>query len=256
MNLQDSSNSIRSNRIKVIRCIIFVLLICFIFGTNNVYASEIFYKNKNNVILTEEEYNFLTKMYWEGYQSLMTLEDYENFRNSNVMNGQIDIKEMTYGNDLVLYGTSFSNNSRTLKIFKSCSYDCLISVTLNWTSNPDLYSYDVIGAYIEGTSFTSNPTTTVATSSSKTVVTDLKKTSNGIGSSFKLPSGSNITINQLFRVNAGGHVYASYQHAISNSTLTKSKDYTFSKLGYGNVFQFSNSSKGLYDAMNGVDIAV
>lgn len=254
MNLQDSSNSIRSNRIKVIGCIIFVLLICFIFDTNNVYASEIFYKNKNDVILTEEEYNFLTKMYWDGYQSLMTLDDYEEFQNSKVMDGQIEVKELN--NYIVPYGTSVSYGGRTLKIFKSCSSDCLISVTLNWTSNPNLYSYDVIGAYIEGTSFTNNPTTTVATSGSKNVVTDLKKTSNGIGSSFKLPSGSNITINQLFRVNTGGHVYASYQHAISNSTLAKSKDYTFSKLGYGNVFQFSNSSKGLYDAMNGVDIAV
>lgn len=147
----------------------------------------------------------------------------------------------------------FPMGGRTLRIFKSCSSDCLISVILNWTSNPNLYSY---GAYIEGTLFTNNPTTTVATSSSKNVVTDLKKISNEIGSSFKLPSGSNITINQLFRVNTGDHVYASYQHAISNSTLAKSKDYTFSKLGYGNVFQFSNSSKGLYDAMNGVDIAV
>lgn len=241
----------------IIKILCLIVIICiFLFNINIVDASEVFYKNENGVILTKNEYNFLSQMYWDGYQSLMTLEDYENFKNSDVINGKVEVKEINYNNYIVPYGTSISYGYKTLKIFKSCSSDCLISVTLQWDSDPSVRSYDVIGAYIENTTFTNNPTTMVATSSTKTVITDLKKTSNGIGSSFKLPSGSNIKVNQVFRVNVGGHVYASYQHAKSSSTLAKSKDYTFSKFGYGRVFQFSTSSSNIYDAMNGVDIAV
>ena len=266
------------NIIKV-TLIFLILSICLPFNMRRVFAEETFYKNKNGVTLTEEEYNFISKMYWDGYQSLMTLEDYEEFQDSKVMDGQVEVKILDYDNSVIPYNSSFptggrllkildydnsvipysssfSSGGKSLKIFKSCSSNCLISVTLQWTGNPIVRSYDVIGAYIENTSFTNTPTTIVATSSSRTVITDLKKTNNGIGSSFKLPDGSNITVNQVFRVNTGGHVYASYQHAISTSTLAKSKDYIFSYYGYGRVFQFSDSSKDIYDAMNGVDIEV
>ena len=246
----------KNNKIVCLVLLIPILFICLTLNINNVKALETFYKNKNGVTLTKEEYDFLSQMYWNGYQSLMTLDDYEEFKSSKVMNGQIEVKKLNYNNYIIPYGTSISYGDRTLKIFKSCSDDCLISITLQWTSNPIVRSYDVIGAYIENTSFVGSPTTTVATSNSKTVITDLKKTNNGIGSSFKLPSGSNIKVNQTFSVNAGGHVYASYQHAKSTSTLAKSKDYIFSYYGYGRVFKFSDSSSNIYDAMNGVDIEV
>lgn len=235
---------------------LFILFICLFFNANSIHAKQIYYQNKYGVILTEEEYQFLSTMYWDGYQSLMTVDDYNEFRNSKVMEGQIEVKEIKYGSGITPYGTLVSNYDRTLKIFKSCSNDCLISVSLKWDRNPAIRSFDVIGAYIENTSFTNNPTTIVATTDSKTVVTDYKKTNNGLGASFKLPSGSNVTINQTYRVKSGGHVYASYQHAMTNSTLAKSKDYTFSYFGYGRVFQFSDSVRGIYDGMTGVDIAV
>lgn len=252
---------LKSYNSSILKYIIFmlVLFLCLMF-TNNAYALENFYENENGVKLTKEEYEFLSQMYWDGYQSLMTLEDYREFQNSGVMNGDVEVKEVTYSNSNTLgimpYGTSFSDSSRTLKIFKSCSTDCLISVTAEWTGHPFIRSYDVIGAFLNGTAFTNNPTTTIASTDSKTIVNDLTMTSNGIGSSFLLPSGSNITINQIFRVQTGGHVYASYQHAKSTSTLAKSKDYTFSYFGYGRVFLFGIGSQNIYDAMNGVDIAV
>lgn len=236
--------------------IITMLFICLTININKAKALETFYKNNNGVTFTKEEYDFLSQMYWDGYQSLMNLDDYEEFKNSKVMQGQIEVKELNYGNIIMPYGTSFVGGNRILKIFKSCSSNCLISVTLEWTGNPTVKSYDVMGAYIENTSFVDTPRTLLVSNNSTTTITDLKKTNNGFGSSFKLPSGSNIKINQTFRVNKGGHVYASYQHAMSNSTLAKSKDYTFSKFGYGKVFQFSSNSSNIYDAMNGVDIEV
>ncbi|MDE5586871.1 MAG: hypothetical protein K2I72_00695 [Bacilli bacterium] len=41
------------------------LLLCI--STYNVYASENYYTNTFGVSLTKEEYEFLTKMYWDGY---------------------------------------------------------------------------------------------------------------------------------------------------------------------------------------------
>lgn len=252
--------SYKSIILKYIMFILFLFVFVCLMFTNKVYALENFYENENGVKLTKEEYDFLSKMYWDGYQSLMTLEDYSEFQNSGVMNGDVEIKEVTYGDSNILgimpYGTSFSDTSKTLKIFKSCSSDCLISVTAQWNGHPLIRSYDVIGAFLNGTTFTNNPITTVSSTDTKTTVSDLTMTSYGAGSSFLLPSGSGITINQIFRVQTGGHVYASYQHAKSTSTLAKSKDYTFSYFGYGRVFLFGSGSQNIYDAMNGVDIAV
>lgn len=72
--------SMRNNKIIHLIWMLPILLICLIFNINNVFALETFYKNKNGVILTEEEYDFLTKMYWDGHQSLMTFDDYEEFK--------------------------------------------------------------------------------------------------------------------------------------------------------------------------------
>lgn len=63
-------------------------------------------------------------------------------------------------------------------------------------------------------------------------------------------------LNQDYDVSKGGTVYASYQHATSNTTLATSQNYTFSLTGYGRVFLFYNSARNIYDAMNGVDISV
>lgn len=71
-----------------------------------------------------------------------------------------------------------------------------------------------------------------------------------------MPSGSNIIINQTFSTTKNGTIYASYQHAISNTSLSTSQNYTFSNLGYGRVFLFNGSARNIYDAMNGVDINI
>ena len=232
-----------------------ILLVCLVFSPK-VYAEEAFYTNDNGVSLTEEEYEFIKMFYWDGYPALMTLEDYQEFHDTKVMESEVEVKEIFYGNDLIPYGTEFTTSYKSLKISKGCSSNCLISVTLQWLTNPAVRSYDVIGAYIEGTTFANTPSTVVSSSTSANSIHDIRKESNGIGVSFELPSGSNVTINQSYRVNTGGHVYASYQHAKKTSTLAKSKDYEFSYFGYGGVFLFGSGSEDIYDGMNGVDLAV
>ena len=80
--------------------------------------------------------------------------------------------------------------------------------------------------------------------------------SNGFGSSFKVGQGSNVELSLTFMVSGNGTVYGSYQHASSTTTLSESKDYTISHLGYGGVIKFSDSVKEKYDAMTGVSIDI
>ncbi len=237
---------------------IFTLGIALLLGisTYDVYASENYYTNPFGVSLTKEEYEFLTMMYWDGYQSLMTVSDYQEFQDSKVMDGEIDFKEIKSDEEPMTRATSFTGGSRTLKIFKSCSSDCTISVTLTWDSQPTIRSYDVIGSYFDGTTLKNTPSTVIVTSGVSQTVNDLKTANNGIGSSLIIPFGANVVVNQNYRVAKQGHVYASYQHATIATTLAKSKDYTFSKTGYGKVFNFSAGSRNIYDGMNGVDIAL
>ena len=220
-------------------------------------SKERYFENENGVSFSKNEYDFISKMYWDGYQSFMTKEEYMEFKILGMMNEQVETKSLDYSKiGLLPLGTSITDASRTLKISKTCTSSCVLTVTLTWIQDPNVRSYDVMGAYLDGTALIGSPSTTIVVGNKRSVVSDLTKTTNGIGSSFKLPSGSNLKITQTFRVNTGGHVYASYQHATQTSSLAISKDYTFSNSGYGSVFSFSQNSKKYYDGMNGVDIAV
>lgn len=237
-----------------------LLLLLEIFKTNNVFAlnrKDFYYQNNNGVSFSKEDYNFFSEMYWNGYQDIVTLEEYESVKSLNVIGVKVETKYLEeFNGDIKPLGTIINRNDRTLKISKACTSTCFVTVNFSWLKNPSVRSYDTIGAYLDGTSLIGNPSTTIVVNNSRISVTDLRKEANGIGSSFKLPSGSNPKITQAFQANKGGHIYASYQHAMQNSTLTISKDYTFSKLGYGSVFKFSNNSRPYYDGMNGVDIEV
>ncbi len=229
--------------------IVALLMVFSIFNMNNVFAKEVFYTNSNNVSFTEEEYEFLSTMFWDGCQELFSQNDYNKFINSNIINGIINTKT---NNDIMPLSSLYENNNKYLKISTSCSSNCFVSVTLKWKNLPTIRSYDVMGAYLENTSLINSPITTISTND-----THLQSFNNGFGVSVKLPTdNSQIIVNQTFRVSTGGHVYASYQHAMSNISLNDSKKYTISKQGYGKVFKFSGTAVNVYDQMSGVDIAV
>lgn len=233
---------------KIIFC--FVVLISV---TGIASAKECYYINSNGVCLDEKEYNFLSFMFWDGSQELMTQDDYNKFVSSDIINGEIDSK--TYIAPMTR-GTEFSSNSKKVKITKSCTSNCLVSVNATWFSNPNIKSYDVIGAYLENTSLVNSPITTISSSVGSNTSKEIQKFNNGFGVSVKLHEGSNIVINQTFRVKKQGHIYASYQHATKNITLAGSKNYTIDYSGYGHVFKFNGTASSTYDMMNGVDIAL
>ena len=125
-----------------------------------------------------------------------------------------------------------------------------------WDVSPSIRSWDNIGAYLDGISLIEHLQTYV-TSTAGTNYFSYLNTTNGIGNSVELPSvGEDIIITMTFKVSRGGTVYGSYQHAMQNTTLANSQNYTISLGGEGHVFLYTGNAIGLYDGMNGVDIDV
>lgn len=133
-----------------------------------------------------------------------------------------------------------------------------MATTLTWIKNPNIRSYDVIGAYLENVNRLDVPSTMVVIDDSTRQNYDtVKYDNNGFGVSVLLPlTAGNIKVSQTFKTSKGGTVYASYQHANKNISLINSNAYTISKNGYGNVFNFIGNIANIYDKMNGVSIDI
>ena len=238
---------------KNIAITIFTIFSIFIYS-NNALAKEIYYTNKNNVSFTKEEYDFLNLMFWNGSQDLFTLNDYNKLIESNIMNGNITIK---YSNEIMPLDVEHTSKAKSIKLATSCNSDCLVSVTETWKENPTIKSYDVMGVRLSNTSLLNSPLTTIVSSNGLTISSNTKKLSNDFGESIDLSkTGNNIIISQVFKVSKGGHVYATYQHATKNISLTDSKNYNISNQGYGKVFEFKGTAIDIYDKSVGIDIAV
>lgn len=247
-------NRKEENTLKI-KWLISIIVIAFSIFISSPKAAEAFYINNQGISFTQEEYEFITKIYWDGYQEKMNYDDYEMVF-GNGMPIDVEIEEYT---PIMTFSDAYSTASKSIKITKSNmgSYK-LITISVDWMINPIVRSYDVIGAYLTGVKLVNGSVKTRAFSDSEeTASTDIKQDANGFGVSIKLPtSGNNFKIAQTFRVTRTGTIYASYQHAVKNISLANSKKYSISKNGYGSVFAFNNSIKSYYDGMQGVDIAI
>lgn len=234
-----------------------ICLLSLMLSIVGVSAEEVYYTNSNNVQLTKQEYNFITIMFYEGFQETMTINDYNYIFSDDTINGKISKKHYEPYLGIQTYGTIHKTASKELTITTACSTNCFVTISAVWTKSPNVRSYDVIGAYLKNTDLVTVPNTvatngTIANNSSE-IVSD----SNGFGVSVLLPSsGNNIKVSQYFRVNKGGTVYGSYQHAKKSISLSNSKKYTISRSGYGGVFLFKNGYSEYYDGMGGVSISV
>ena len=73
------------------------LIVAFIFSISIVHAEEIYYINDNDVKFSEKEYNFIEKLFYDGYQDIMTLKDYDYiFEDSNILNSEINSRSVIY----------------------------------------------------------------------------------------------------------------------------------------------------------------
>ena len=182
-----------------------IILTGLIIGATNVLAeSDIFYTNSNGVTFTKDEYDFFTKMYYEGYQDYMTASDKAYFnghdlRPDSVERVEIDEDEVKHAIEepIQTRATVHETGSKKLSIAKSVSTYTIISVTLQWKSNPNVRSYDVIGARLSGTSLVNTPTTSLTYSGGSYTSSNTIYPSGGFGTSIKRPSsGSNIKVTQ------------------------------------------------------------
>ena len=216
--------------------------------------NEIYYTNSYNVNFTKNQYDYFTEMFYEGYQNTITQKEF-NLYSIDVMDPSL--VETKYMNTIQPYGTIISSSSKTLKISTSGTTKKYVSVVATWKNNPIVRSNDLIGCYLYGVSLNGTVTTKLTYSGGGYFSNEIKSFNNGFGVSIQLPSsGSNIIISQSFTTTTGGIIYASYQHAKSNISLTNSKKYTIGHTGYGNVFILDNSIKDYYDGMSGVNISV
>jgi len=223
--------------------------------SNNVYAKDEYYENDYGVLFTEQEYNFITNLYWDGYQKYITIDEYNEIKENDLFDKEIE-KETTINYPLTR-GTSITSNSRTTSIARACSSKCMVTLVTNWNSTPTIKSYDVIGARVSGVEVTTTSTARVVGDDYVKTYSTKKEFSNGFGFSVLLPSASNLVVNVTFYTTKGGTVYGSYQHAVKNTTKTISNQYSsLSANGFGGVFDFTGTAKSVYDNANGVSISV
>lgn len=233
------------------------LLTLSLFLCMGVVKAESYYINNNGVNLTEKEYNYVIDFYGEDYPSQMTEEDYNWIQKMDVNNREYKI-EKYYDKDTTTRSTYHQTSSKYLAISRSCGNTCSVTILLKWLKNPNVRSYDVIGARFVNTSLISGSATTrVSSSAGNSYYDNYQYFSNGFGDSVKLPSGAtDISVQQTFNVQNSGTVYGSYQHATGYISLAQSKKYSINYNGAGTVFLFDSSVNDYFDQMGGVYISM
>ena len=240
-------------------------LICALFVINilsvNVHADDVYYTNKNGVSMTEEQYNFLGELYFDGYQEYVTQEKFNKYLSMGLYGQRITKKETEDFETGVESPAALihETTAKRLTLAYSCNGKyCAMVTTLEWKGAPKVISYDVIGSYLYGDiSRLTPPTTYLYWSGNPIEYTDRVYDGKGYGCTALLQKSSTaMTISQDtdVYVNGDGTFYSSYQHATKRITLETSKKYTTGFGGYGGVFFFYGSAVGVYDQMGGVDV--
>lgn len=227
----------------------------------NVRADEVYYTNSHGVSLTEEQYNFLTELHFEGYQDYITEATHNKYLSMGLYDEKVTKEVIEDFDDTgnSLYGTLHETTAKRLELAYACGGNrCTMATTAEWKGTPRIISYDVIGSYLYGNlTRLSTPITYLYWSGQTIEFTDRVYSGNGYGCTALLQNSSvNMIVAQDvdIRVDGSGTFYSSYQHATKRITLETSKKYTTGFGGYGGVFFFYGSAVGVYDQMAGVNV--
>ena len=234
---------------------IFVFALLFL-KIGNVSAST-YYTNTNGVNFTKEQYDFISKLYYDGYQDLMSEADLNKMITLDLFDKEITSKSVNDGlvSKSGLRSTSVYYGKRTLTISSVCTSECLVSLMAKWDVCPTIQSWDVIGFRTASGLVVNNVNmaSVVGTGYSATYYTsDAQISSNGFGYSVKLGNAGNLKVTTSMYTEPIGIAYGSYQHAVENVSNATSKLYTIGLGGYGYVFHFYGNAYGKYDAAPGV----
>lgn len=240
-------------------------LICALFVINvlsvNVHADDVYYTNKNGVNMTEEQYNFLGELYFDGYQEYITQDKFNKYLTMGLYDKKVYKKETEDFETGVESPRALihETTAKKLTLAYSCSNGfCGMVTSLQWKGTPRVISYDVIGSYLYGNlTRLTTPNTYLYWSGTAIEFTDRVYSGNGYGCTALLQNSSTamrIVQDIDLEVNGDGTFYSSYQHATKRITLETSKKYTTGFGGDGGVFFFYGSAVGVYDQMGGVDV--
>ena len=240
------------------RKLMVIITIILLSLSSNVKASSYYYVNSNGVGFTEEQYNYITKMYWNGYQEYITQDDLDYIDSLDVYEGNYERKIDIMGITSEMTRGSIYEKGRTFVMTKSCNTtQCHVVLGASWAGEPTVTSYDVIGARIaNGASIKSINTATVTAPGYSQVYSTPKTLTNGFGYSVQLPSSGVPTISTSLTTYLGGTIYGTYQHAMNNISLANSKKYSLSYSGYGHVFSFTGTAVNTYDQANGLSFSL
>lgn len=238
-----------------------VICFCSIIGIRNVSAKEVYYTNEKGFEFSEDEYTFFKKVYGEKLvQKYFDESLYNDYAGIDFANTEVQTKKYTTNESrqpLLRDSPYYSTPAKSIQISNVCtSIMCKISITATWLGDPTVKSYDDIGACLVGVSRLGSAITYAYSDSNSNFAAATKYDSNGYGASVLLPQGNDIVITQTFNYTGHGTVYASYQHAMSTSSLTIAQKFNIDIIGYGNVFGFYDEAEDIYDAMNGVNLVV
>lgn len=238
-----------------------ICLVCMLFITN-VHGDEIYYRNKNGVSLTLDQYNFLGELYFDGYQEYVSMATHNKFLSLGYYNQKVEKQVVEDFDDsgVSLNTTISETTAKKLTLSHVCTDNnyCTMITTLHWKGAPKVVSYDVMGSYLYGNiTRETTPETYLYWSGQTIEFKDRVYSGNGYGCTVLLQNSS-VLMNAVqdvdVRVKGDGTFYSSYQHATKKITLETSKKYTTGYGGYGGVFFFYGSAVGVYDQMVGVDV--
>lgn len=239
---------------------LFAFVFMFI-GLYDVKAST-YYTNTKNVNFTKEQYDFVSEMFYDGYQEVMEQADLDKMVELDLIGKPISKKTITSDglindNPVNPRSTYVYYAGRTLTIDVVCTTQCLVALTAQWGCTPNIQSWDVIGMRYTSDVVVNyiNLASVVGTGYSATYYTSstqYQNQGNGFGYSVKLGNASNLKISTSMYTEPGGTVYGSYQHAVETVSLATSKLYTIGLGGYGYVFHFTGNAYGKYDGAPGV----
>jgi hypothetical protein len=144
-----------------------------------------------------------------------------------------------------------------------------VQLTCEWISIPKVKSYDIIAFRFTDTAVTIN------TNSDENIIgtqyyddskitynydsDNIKYLDNGLGVSMNIVDSTKKSLACTFKATFGTgrdpfFVYGSYQHAVSNVTLSESQDYTLHYWGLGHVIYFDNEMVKEYDKTPGLEV--
>ena len=269
-------------------------IVCGAMLCMGVDAKYVYYTNDVGVEMTELQYNKMVSIYSERYVSHMSQEEFDSFKDVNIVSSGAVYHKTTYENGVVVKEEAISEEEYNAAPEGAIS-DGVVSMSsdtkyvetsykklnaaltdygneyrliglLTWKKIPYCRSYDVFAYRLSNMSYSgfSGSQVYYVNGALNNIAYDTsspgyKAQASGAGVSMNLVDGSNITGYELTIVTTlygtSGHVYLTYQHAQSDLTREQSLGYTLSSSGLGGVVSFSNSTIAKkYEGMSGVHL--